>query len=77
MIKSNIGSIEIKGTRAEIYADLCTIIFSLYNDEVLDKEDIEEACTRALISEEEADEQMVKITQELLDKIKEKLSGME
>ena len=77
MIKCNFGTIEIEGTRAEIYADFCTIIFSIYNDDVLSKEEIEKAVESATISREEAQKQAEEKAEELFNRLKMRLKEME
>lgn len=53
MIKTKRGATTIKGTKAEVMADLTVIARNLV--EVLGKEDVEYAIKRAFMSEEELD----------------------
>lgn len=47
------GKIKLKGTLAEISAELSTLIYSFNKHNILDKKDLEEAIAEGFMSEEE------------------------
>ena len=51
MIKCDMGSVEIKGQRMLIKAELSTLIHALYSDKILSENELEECVKRATITD--------------------------
>ena len=77
MIKSKYGTIEVQGIKAEVRADFCTLVYSLFNDGILTKEELEEDLQRGLKTTDEADEYVEENIGILLEILKMRLNDME
>ena len=73
MLKSNLGTVEVEGTRIELMADLSTAVRAFIKNDILDKDDIMECVNLAFdYKDEKVDkERIIK----LLDELKEELGG--
>lgn len=80
MIKTRMGTTEIKGSRAEIIADITVIFKSLLERTNITREEIIEALDDAEKSEAEIDEEIKNVDERirgLLEEIKQKIKEME
>lgn len=80
MIKTRMGTTEIKGSRAEIIADIIVIFKSLLERTNITREEIIEALDDAEKSEAEIDEEIKNVDERirgLLEEIKQKIKEME
>ena len=80
MIKTRIGATEIKGTRAEILADIAVIFKALLEESDITREEIIEALDNAEKLASEIDGEIKNIDEEirsLLEEIKQKMKKME
>ena len=76
MIKTRFGNTVISGTKIEIRADFSTLVHSLFNDNILTKEEIEEDLQRGLVTREELDYITEENMQRLMEVLKDKLEEL-